>query len=462
MCSLRHLSSRTVLLTISAILLNDGIGRAQVTYEVLYSFKGGTDGAAPRGGVVVGKSGALYGTTQFGGANTCSNGSNYLCGTVFVLAPGSQTPWTKTVIHSFNGNDGAIPGATLTPSTNGSLFGTTEVGGPGSDGSTEGGGTIFEMIPPTGSGQPWTETTLYSFPYNYTAPNTIYSGVTLGPNGKIFGTTFSSESGDGGRATGSVFELSPSSGAGEWSEVTLVNFSKTTAGIQPYGTMIWQKGTLIGPNFETSAGFLACGTIYQVTPPASSGDPWTAAAIYTFGSAPDGCNSQAPLIAGLGGVLYGTTYVGGTGAPCNFPPNLVSGCGTVFQLTPPATTGGAWSETALYSFTGTNGDGAYPYAGLVLGTTGVLYGTTSYGGSATTDSSCTSNGASGCGTIFSLTPPSTSGGAWTETILHTFTGENGDGAIPLAGLALSSTGVLYGTTSAGGGANVGTVFAIKP
>jgi uncharacterized repeat protein (TIGR03803 family) len=61
-----------------------------------------------------------------------------------------------------------------------------------------------------------------------------------------------------------------------------------------------------------------------------------------------------------------------------------------------------------------------------------------------------------------LTPPTAPGGAWTETILHDFTGQNGDGGLPVASLALSSTGVLYGTTSAGGAAGKGTVFAVKP
>jgi len=83
-------------------------------------------------------------------------------------------------------------------------------------------------------------------------------------------------------------------------------------------------------------------------------------------------------------------------------------------------------------------------------TNGVLYGTTSGGGSA------------GCGTVFKLAPPTAPGGTWTETILHSFTDQNGDGATPVAALALSSTGVLYGTTSAGGTAGKGTVFAIVP
>jgi hypothetical protein len=61
-----------------------------------------------------------------------------------------------------------------------------------------------------------------------------------------------------------------------------------------------------------------------------------------------------------------------------------------------------------------------------------------------------------------LTPPSVTGGAWTETVLHSFTGQNGDGATPLAALTLSSTGVLYGTTSEGGTAGKGTAFAVAP
>jgi uncharacterized repeat protein (TIGR03803 family) len=59
-------------------------------------------------------------------------------------------------------------------------------------------------------------------------------------------------------------------------------------------------------------------------------------------------------------------------------------------------------------------------------------------------------------------PPATPGGPWTETILHTFTGLDGDGALPTAALAMSSSGVLYGTTSSGGANGKGTVFAIRP
>jgi uncharacterized repeat protein (TIGR03803 family) len=149
-------------------------------------------------------------------------------------------------------------------------------------------------------------------------------------------------------------------------------------------------------------------------------------------------------------VLYGTTEEGGTGTggtgfACS------SGCGTVFSLTPPATPGGAWTETVLHDFAFTGGDGAVPEAGVVIGTSGVLYGTTAYGG------------ASDAGTVFSLTPPASPGGAWTETVLHDFTGGS-DGRYPEAGVAMGKSGGLFGTTDLGGAGtcNCGTVFALKP
>jgi uncharacterized repeat protein (TIGR03803 family) len=139
----------------------------------------------------------------------------------------------------------------------------------------------------------------------------------------------------------------------------------------------------------------------------------------------------------------------------------MSGCGAVFQLTPPTTSGEGWTESVIHSFTGNNGDGAYPQAGLLLGPNGTFYGTTSYGG-VESGSACSYFGSHGCGTVFQLTPPTTPGGAWTETILHGFTGENGDGSVPYGGLTLSPGGTLYGTTTAGGTSNKGTVFSITP
>jgi uncharacterized repeat protein (TIGR03803 family) len=101
---------------------------------------------------------------------------------------------------------------------------------------------------------------------------------------------------------------------------------------------------------------------------------------------------------------------------------------------------------------------------VVVGKNGALYGTTSGAGSAASLSACPGayDVIAGCGIVFELTPPSTPGGVWTETILHSFSGQDGDGATPLAALTLSSNGVLYGTTSQGGTAGRGTVFSLVP
>src|SRR5580704_19305984 len=99
----RPLTAQAAVLIALTLLTAQG-GFAQTTsYATLYSFKGGSDGASPEG-VILGKNGALYGTTLYGGANTCQTEmSFYLCGTVFELAPAKELPWTKTVLYSFNG-----------------------------------------------------------------------------------------------------------------------------------------------------------------------------------------------------------------------------------------------------------------------------------------------------------------------------------------------------------------------
>jgi hypothetical protein len=91
--------------------------------------------------------------------------------------------------------------------------------------------------------------------------------------------------------------------------------------------------------------------------------------IYNFTGGTDGGNPDAPLVIAEAGVLYGAAYWGGE-----------KNYGAVFSLTPPASPGAAWAETVLYSFQGGK-DGANPSTRLVLGSGGVLYGTT-YGGGA--------------------------------------------------------------------------------
>jgi trimeric autotransporter adhesin len=147
--------------------------------------------------------------------------------------------------------------------------------------------------------------------------------------------------------------------------------------------------------------------------------------LYSFTAGTDGQFPRAGLIQGADGNFYGTTYQGGTNSN-----------GTVFKIT------SAGVETVLYSFTAGT-DGVYPRAGLIQGTDGNFYGTTSAGG------------ASGYGTVFKLTP------AGAETVLYSFTGGT-DGGFPYAGLIQGADGNFYGTTYQGGTNGNGTVFKLTP
>jgi uncharacterized repeat protein (TIGR03803 family) len=120
--------------------------------------------------------------------------------------------------------------------------------------------------------------------------------------------------------------------------------------------------------------------------------------------------------------------------------NCYDGCGTVFKLTPTGT------ETVLYSFT-SSGDGANPDAGLIADASGNLYGTTHNGGSP--------NCPYRCSTVFKVTP------AGTETVVYSFTGSF-DGSGPRGGLIADASGNLYGTTYQGGKYGFGTVFKVTP
>jgi uncharacterized repeat protein (TIGR03803 family) len=146
-----------------------------------------------------------------------------------------------------------------------------------------------------------------------------------------------------------------------------------------------------------------------------------------------GYDPYAGVISDAAGNLYGTTRQGGT-----------YGYGTVFELSPKV--GGGWIETVLHTFNNNGRDGVNPCSALVFDAVGNLYGTTNLGGTYFD------------GTVFELSP--TTGGGWTEKILHSFKGDDIDGAFPEAGLVLDAAGRLYGATTGGGTPNGGTVFEL--
>jgi len=256
-------------------------------------------------------------------------------------------------------------------------------------------------------------------------------------SGALYGTT--NVGGLGGVANrGVVFKLTPPGTTFDnWTEAVLHSFGDTGCadGSQPLaGVTFDASGALYGTT--VGGGSLGCdinvGTVFKLTPPATpGGGAWTESVLHRFTDS-EGVNPPAGVIFDNFGALYGTTQAG------------ANGYGTLFMLTPPSTTGGVWTLSVLHSFTQNEG---YPsYGNLVFDESGALYGATIFGGTF------------GYGTIFKLTPPSETGGIWTLTVLHSFTGN--DGAIPYDGLILDKSGALYGTTIEGGGYGFGTVFKL--
>jgi uncharacterized repeat protein (TIGR03803 family) len=208
----------------------------------------------------------------------------------------------------------------------------------------------------------------------------------------------------------------------------LYNFQGGSAdGGYPYASLVADKsGALYGTT--NGGGPADLGTVFKLTP---SGSKYTESILHSFGGTGDGSLPYGSLLLGSGGVLYGTTYSGGK-----------YGDGCVYALTP---SGKSYTESVVYSFGGSP-DGGNPYAGLSQNAAGTLFGTTLYGG------------LNGFGAVFALTP---SGGSYKESVLYSFDGGK-DGATPYGGILSAKSGVLYGTTFAGGENGDGTVYALTP
>jgi len=230
----------------------------------------------------------------------------------------------------------------------------------------------------------------------------------------------------------------------------IYTFSGAPDGLGPSGTpLIGTGGVLYATTAQGGTGSClnGCGTVFSLAPPVPPATSWTESVLYSFQGTPDGAYPQAGVISGPGGILLGTAGEGGT----TVNPRCPSGCGALFQLSPPGGQGGPWISQILFSFPVP--DSNLP-RGLVMAPNGELYGAAFYGGS----QGCQSLG---CGSIYELNPPSAVDAFWTETQVHEFSSGLG-GQWPNSPLVLASTGTLYGSFSSAGPDNNGGIFSLTP
>jgi uncharacterized repeat protein (TIGR03803 family) len=334
------------------------------------------------------------------------------------------------------------------------------------------------------------------------------SAVAFGNNGNLYGTTAGGGNGYGcgDNGCGSVFELSPQQD-GSWKETVIHNFctdfdgQACLDGAYPYaGLLADSKGNLYGTTVNGGPscppwGFIGCGVLFELSPPAIPGDSWTEAVLYDFCSVVQGIgclDGELPtgqLIFDPAGNLYGTTTGGGSG-------HLAGGGGTVFELSPDA---GRWKEAILYDFCSLGSgeicpDGYDVTAGVTFDAEGNLYGTTTYSGNGQSPTGGTIYELARLGSVWKyrelLDVPANSkrsvfygnisfdslgdlystfsfvyGGVFRMSLgdhkLTILDFNGADGENPVGGVYVNSNkGVLYGTTTGGGGANPGNFFEI--
>ena len=253
------------------------------------------------------------------------------------------------------------------------LYGTNLTGG------SAGLGTVFQLAPPAAPGGLWTETILHSFQGGNDGAQP-FSGVLIGPNGVLYGSTPA----DGG-TLGTVFELTPPSApGGAWTHTVFYNCREDPKdGWSPSGSLATDSnGVIYGAT--SGGGDSGLGTVFAVTPPAAPGGSWTETVLHSF-TGTDGAYPYDGVIMGDHGVLYGATFGAKRGAN-----------GTVYALQPPAVPGAVWTLAVLHRFAAGAGE---IYGGLTLGPNGAIFGTTQIGG--VSNAQCTYGT---CGTVFSVLP----------------------------------------------------------
>ena len=291
---------------------------ADGTATVLYSFRGGADGANPHGGLMQGSDGNLYGMTV--------NGGDFGQGTVFVITPAGA----ESVLHSFgSGAGGQYPYGSLIQASDGNFYGMSLYGG------ANGLGAVF-MIHPDGS-----EMVIHSFAG--TDGQSPTGTLLQGSDGNLYGMT-----GSGGDYGGGVIFSMTLQGA----ETVLHSLGSGSDGAGPAAGLIQATdGNFYG--MTRFGGANGAGALIKIT---AAGEE---SVVVSLGGLNDGANPAGDLLQASDGNLYALSSSGGT-----------SGDGAVLQISLDGT------ETVLYSFAG-GADGQAPTGGLIEAPDGTLYGTTS-------------------------------------------------------------------------------------
>jgi uncharacterized repeat protein (TIGR03803 family) len=313
----------------------------------IYTFQGVADGFNPQGQLTFDTDGNLYGTTLYGGF--------WGFGTVYRLAPPCKTAcrggvvWKHTVLYSFLGGDcdtgcdGRYSSTPVTVDSTGTLYGITEYGGFGNDGSGQ--GTIFELSPPPRGPREtkWHETQLHAFGKTQSDGTQPQGGLLRDDAGNLYGTTVSG----GDNNLGAVYAAVKNGNT--FTEVVLHSFNYSDGAHPVSGLIADAAGNLYGTTYSGSSG----GTVFELSP---SGNGWTFSVLYT--SQPGQGASLQNLAIDAAGNLYGVGYTGGK-----------FDVGTIYKLSP---TENGWVYTSLHDFTGAL-DGEYPES-LYLDSSGNLYG----------------------------------------------------------------------------------------
>jgi len=362
-------------------------------HKALHSFSTG-DGENPSASLIMDQNGVLYGTTYIGGNGPCTQrGAG--CGVVFKLTPPppGKNRWKLTVLHHFQGPDGAHPTARLFMDASGALYGTTSEGGANGPGDCPRGcGVVFKLTPPQPGLRKWKNHVLHSF----SGPDgqDPRSGVIMDGAGALYGTTSfrTTPDAEGGwfGSGGTVFQLTPVPGTNKWKHRALHLFgSVENDGSGPQGDLLMDpSGAIYGTTPSGGPFANGGGTIFRLTRVPGT-NRWKKVTLFIFNVSPAGPDGRSP-VAGLvmdqAAALYGVTLNGGG--------EVGFGWGTVFKLTPPPSDKRKWTHTVLHTFTWE--DGRFPRGTLIMDGDGALYGTTSEGGGGSPPT--------GQGTVFKLVP----------------------------------------------------------